>query len=563
MFSYALTCVIWGDDPNNIFSVLFSKKSSITDVKLKILNQLNLKKEMINKIKLYKINEEIYADDKRFNIMKNREKYKIISPDQLFKISEVNDISLMIDSIDIENSFNTEHLIGAIVVINDVVNNTGDKTNQRYIGHKTEKKNKMIIKEKTPNSFNELDDEFMNDNDEDEDYNGDYEDDISEYDSRPSYHKFSSKNRKEKIKKQSQKVDKLKLNQIDNNKKEFCNCIKENYCLFEHNKKKSPVIPSNKIPTPTEDIINQDCNNSPNSRYIPNNITNSLPKELKINLNNNISSTPQSLQSNSSHYQNISNPIATNITKYTSNNVNTNTLNTLDSPSKSSTKSQAKIKVMHSSSSTVHIVNNDDLFRETKIECDIPELLHTKSIKVQGTSNNENKKQDILADNKNSYYSSQPSSLIDSNTNVKQNQDTPLNHVLCNDSLSIEESIESREENQFNIQILDTLNPNRLNNSNSSFSQNDNQRDEDDIFYPNNNNNNINNNSNNNNNNIHDNKSCTSPYTKRYYPDDSDIEILELSKGNLYKYKYIFKYNYTNILIYYYYYYYYSFNIKI
>jgi len=517
MLSYALTCIVWGDDPNNIFSVLFSKKSSIVDVKLKILNHLNLKKEMINKIKLYKIDEEIYTDDKRFNIMKNKEKYKIISPDQLFKISEVNDISLMIDSMNVENSFNTENLIGAVVLIDEVVNDTSDISNQQYEGYKTEK-NKPVKKENIPNSFNELDNEFMNNNDEDENYNGDYEDDISEYDSRPSYRKFSSRNRKEKIKKQSQKRDKLKLNQIDNNKKEFCNCIKDNYCLFDQNKKKNPVISSNKIPTPTEDIICQDCNNSPNSRYIPNNITNDLPKKLKIN--NNHSSTPQSLQSNSSQHQNISNPIAMNITNNTNKIANANTSNPLDSPSKSLTKNQANKRVMHSSSSTVHIVNNDDLFRETKIECDIPELLHTKSIKVQGTSNNENKKQDTLTDNKNSYYSSKPFSLIDSNTNVKQNKDTPLNHILCNDSLSIEETIENSEENQFNIQFIDTTNPNRLSNSNSSFSQ----RDENYVF--NSNNNNISTNSND----IHDNKSSPSPYTRRYYP-DSDIEILELSNA--------------------------------
>jgi len=155
MLSYAITCLVWGDDPNNTFSVLFSKKSSINDIKLKILKILNLKNDMIDKIKLYKINEELYSYDKRFIEMKTKGNYKLQSPNKFFEIIEINDISQIMDTADDENSFNSENSIGAMVVIEKNINSTDDITNQQYIRYKFEEKNR--IKENSPNSYNELD----------------------------------------------------------------------------------------------------------------------------------------------------------------------------------------------------------------------------------------------------------------------------------------------------------------------------------------------------------------------------------------------------------------------
>jgi len=76
MFSYAVTCLIWGDDPNNTFTILFSKKTNINDIKLKIMKHLNLNNDMIDKIKYYKVDEELYSNDKRFKILKDKDSFK-------------------------------------------------------------------------------------------------------------------------------------------------------------------------------------------------------------------------------------------------------------------------------------------------------------------------------------------------------------------------------------------------------------------------------------------------------------------------------------------------------
>jgi len=541
MLSYAITFLVWGDNPNNTFSVLFSKKSSINDIKLKILKILNLKNDMIDKIKLYKVNEELYTNDKRFEVMKTSGNYEVLSPNKLFEIIEINNISQIMDCSDDENSFNSENMIGAMVVIENNIKITDDITNQRLIGYKMEEKNK--IKENSPDSYNELDN-----NDEDEDYNGDYEDDASEYENNTSFRKSSSRNRKEKLRKQSQKVDKSKSCKIN---KEICDCVKDNYCFFEKNQKNS-LTSSSKVPTP-KGIVPQkskNYNNSPSSKYTQDNINTGLSEKSEISSNKNLSITPQSLQSNSPH-QNKSNPIDMNITDDTNNDINMDA-----SISDHLNNNITKTRMINSSSSTIRIINNDELLKkETKIEKNSPNyVVNTKSIKVQGTAN-KNNKQNILMNNKNSHHLSQSYYLIDSNTNVGQYHDTPLEPVLYSDSLPIQETILNEEENQFNIQMMESnyhpsTSPNRL--SNNSFPENSNQGiknctnsniNNNDVVLNNNTNNNINNNIN------------TSPYNRIYYP-DSDIEIMELNQGNfnlyiefIYSFSYIYIYILTKITI--------------
>ncbi|KAG4095918.1 hypothetical protein H8356DRAFT_943843 [Neocallimastix lanati (nom. inval.)] len=264
MFLYAVTCLIWGDDPNNTFTILFSKKTNINDIKLKIMKHLNLNNDMIDKIKYYKVDEELYSNDKRFKILKDKDSFKLISPEQLFDITNVSDgSSLIVSFTDVESSFNNEDSIGAIIVLDEILNNMRNLNNRKTTSNIYSGKNAIIGNKDSFNSINEINKPFFQDDD-DENYNGDYEDDFSEYDNKQSFYK-SNIGKKEKIKKQTLKKKREEKeniksriesskNYIDNSGKDnvYLSCKKQsNQCLNLNS-----IITSNNIPTPTEDLIN-------------------------------------------------------------------------------------------------------------------------------------------------------------------------------------------------------------------------------------------------------------------------------------------------------------------
>eukprot|EP00833_Pecoramyces_ruminatium_P003423 jgi/Orpsp1_1/1177455/evm.model.c7180000061496.1 len=391
MFSYAVTCLKWGDDPNNTFTILFSKKTNIIDIKLKILKRLNLNNDMIDKIKYYKVDEELYSDDKRFNIMKSKDSYKLISPEQIFNITKVNDVySLIVSFTDVENSFNTEESIGAIIVVDENIN---DIMNTQPLTNVISEKEKILKNKDIFNSYNEFNHTFYHDDD-DENYNGDYEDEFSESDNKHVNRKVNIRNRKEKSKRQMQKEEKEDLkNRMSNCKKYMCNSIKDNNCHI-HKKQETDNINSttklNNIPTPTEDIINMgaiiNMDDSINStKYSLENLSNknTSPTFVSSVSPNKVEaliikqSTPQSLQYNPTQSQDI------NTTTYS--NICANTLQN---------------EIISSDISTLNEIKNDLVIKEETVEKiiseDIPDL-QTKSIKVQCTSNeNLNQKPDFL-----------------------------------------------------------------------------------------------------------------------------------------------------------------------
>jgi hypothetical protein len=219
---------------------------------------------MIDKIKYYKVDEELYSNDKRFKILKDKDSFKLISPEQLFDITNVSDgSSLIVSFTDVESSFNNEDSIGAIIVLDEILNNMRNLNNRKTTSNIYSGKNAIIGNKDSFNSINEINKPFFQDDD-DENYNGDYEDDFSEYDNKQSFYK-SNIGKKEKIKKQTLKKKREEKeniksriesskNYIDNSGKDnvYLSCKKQsNQCLNLNS-----IITSNNIPTPTEDLIN-------------------------------------------------------------------------------------------------------------------------------------------------------------------------------------------------------------------------------------------------------------------------------------------------------------------
>jgi len=433
MFSYAVTCLKWGDDPNNTFTILFSKKTNIIDIKLKILKRLNLSNDMIGKIKYYKVNEELYSDDKRFNLMKSKDSYKLISPEQIFNITKVNDVSSLIVSFtDVENSFNTEESIGAIIVVDDEsIKKIDDITNIQSMTNEISGNKKLLENENKLSSYNDFSRTFYCADDDDENYNGDYEDDLSESDNKQDFRKINMRSRKEKTKRQLiQKEEREDIkNRMGNCKMYMCCSIKDNNCPL-HKKQEidgfKSTSKSNNIPTPTEDIINMGAkvtlNDSIlNSKY---NSKNLLNRNTSPTFMNSISpnkieaitikqSTPQSIQYSPAPSQDI--------------NTNTN-----------SNISGTSLKNMAESSdiSALNRMKNDLVIKEETVEKiiqeDIPDL-QTKSIKVQCTSNEK--------------LNQNPDFLISGNS---------MEPVLYTDSIPIQETIITEDESRINPQTLDT-----------------------------------------------------------------------------------------------------------
>ncbi|KAG4091331.1 hypothetical protein H8356DRAFT_1051607 [Neocallimastix lanati (nom. inval.)] len=425
MFSYAVTCLIWGDDPNNTFTILFSKKTNIVDIKMKILKHLNLSNDMIDKLKYYKVEEELFSDDKRFKILKDKDSCQLISPEQLFNITKVNDVSSLIVSFtDEENSFNTEESIGAIIVVDDNINNI------QPLKSRVSEKNKIIKNENMFNSFNEMNQSFYQEDD-DENYNGDYEDDFSEFDNNKQSLRKYNINRKEKIKRQSLKEEKegIKSRMCDC-KKYLCNSIKDNNCSIHKKQDNSfkSTITSNNIPTPTKDIINMGATitmeNTVNhyNKYNPNDITNA-------------NTSPTFVSS-----------------------VSPNKVEVL-MIKQSKTISVVTSEDISSDLSSIDISKNNLILKEETVEQITQENkpdLYKKSLKVQCTSNeNINKTSDFL------------------------NSGNSMEPVLYTDSIPIQETIITEDESHFNPQTIDTSfyprhtvspknNTNQISNSNGS-----------------------------------------------------------------------------------------------
>ncbi|ORX43750.1 hypothetical protein BCR36DRAFT_360511 [Piromyces finnis] len=512
MFSYAVTCLIWGDNPNNVFSVLFSKKTSISDIKLKILKILNLNKDLFDNIKYYKVNEELYVDDKRFNIIKDKESYNLISPSQFFEISEVSDKNLIIDCIETERSFNSEDSIGAIIVIDE---NALKSSNVKQFYSPVETismKNKYLTKQESKDIFSELRNKF---NEDDESYNGDFEDDFSEYDNDQAYKKYNAKSRKEKTKKKITKENKdIIKTKMRNSEKIKCNSLKNESFIenkdtqFNINQKS---LTPNDISTSTEDKIS--INNEKNKLEAITTIQQIIPQSTQFS----------QIQVNNL-FKNKSNTISNNYINYNINKVSSNFYYNIDtseekykiSSNKLSKKSTQDITaVAASNKQVIKLINNNELFKETTIE-DNFHILNTKDIKVQGTGNKNQNRNSINTN----IYDPQVTSSV-SNFNIKQNNDTPSKPILNTDSLPVEETILSENESQFIHQTMNTLNypitsMNKYNNGNNNrcnnFDQSSNKKNENENQYNNNN------------------KIFSRPYSRVYYP-NNDIEIMEFSQG--------------------------------
>jgi len=563
MFSYAVTCLIWGDDPNNIFSVLFTKNTNISDIKLKILKRLNLSNDMIDSIKYYKVNEELYPNDKRFNIMKTKDSYKLVSPLHLFDISEVSNSNLMINCVETESSFNTEDSIGAILLVEEKAFKLSNLANSLIL----KEKSKNQVKEENLEKYSELNSGFYHDED-DENYNGDYEDDFSEGDNKQAYRKSNNKSRKEKIKKQIPKEEKdMFKNRIGNCKKVMCNLIKDNNCSYHQNSSSyckvgninEKTVSPNSIPTPTEDIINVSNGSYVNPLLISNLVDGSVSPTKddcytkltpnKLGAATVKQSTPQSIQSTplqvNKSFSIKSNTISND---YINNNVNdiilsnpNNNIDTIKEINKISNNQLPKKLTQDITSApitndnrAIKLVNNNEVLREMTIEETIP-VLNTKSIKVQGTSN---KNQNTINTNISHQSTLSPTSPV-SYFNIGQDHDTPSEPVLYTDSIPVQETIIPEGESKFDHQTMNTLNyPASPVNNNGNINNNNNS-----------NNININNNSKNNNFNQpkinnnkrnetinryvknDNNKQYSQHYSRIYYP-DSDIEVMEFRQGN-------------------------------
>jgi len=444
MFSYAVTCLIWGDDPNNTFTILFSKKTNIVDIKMKILKHLNLSNDMIDKLKYYKVEEELFSDDKRFKILKDKDSCQLISPEQLFNITKVNDVSSLIVSFtDEENSFNTEESIGAIIVVDDNINNI------QPLKSRVSEKNKIIKNENMFNSFNEMNQSFYQEDD-DENYNGDYEDDFSEFDNNKQSLRKYNINRKEKIKRQSLKEEKegIKSRMCDC-KKYLCNSIKDNNCSIHKKQDNSfkSTITSNNIPTPTKDIINMGATitmeNTVNhyNKYNPNDITNAStsptfvssvsPNKVEVLMIK--QSSPRSLQY--TPIQNNDNNIKanTNIITNTNTNANINDNNT-------NTKTNINININTSTdtntntntSTNININTNNSTNRNTNINTNSNSnnnnISNITNINTNSNSNNNNISNITNINTNSNSNNNNISNITNINTNNNSSTNTNTNN---------------------------------------------------------------------------------------------------------------------------------------
>ncbi|OUM66854.1 hypothetical protein PIROE2DRAFT_59113 [Piromyces sp. E2] len=502
---------------------------------------------MIDSIKYFKVNEELYSNDKRFNIMKSKDYFKLVSPLQLFEISEVSNTNLMINCVETESSFNTEDSIGAIIVIDSNV------LKMRNLGNKSlpVEKNKSVINDECLEVYSDINGRFYHHDEDDEDYNGDYEDDFSECDNKQLYRKCNNKSKKEKIKKQMLKEEKETFkNRMGDYKKGMCNSIKNNNCSYHQkpdrhcniNNGNEKIISPNNIPTPTEDIINMANGNYINPLLISNMVDgSSSPTKVISNINSTPDkleattikqSTPQSIQSTPSQISrtlsinsNIPNNYFNNKTSSNPNNKDTieavNIISNSTLPKKVTQDITSAID--YGDNQAIRLINNDELLQDMTIEETIP-VLNTKSIKVQGTSN---KNQNTINTNISSQSSLSPTSPI-SYYNIGQNHDTPSEPVLYTDSIPSQENVISEEERRFSHQTMNSINypttpinnENNNNNNNndknfySNQPQNTNKRNENGTNYIKTDNNKI----------------YSQPYSRIYYP-DSDIEVMEFRQG--------------------------------
>jgi len=370
-----------------------------------------------------------------------------------------------------------------------------------------------IIRNNSLNSMNEINKPFFQygDDDDDENYNGDYEDDFSEYDNKKSYNK-SNISRKEKIKKQTLKKKREEKEDIksrmENSKKYLDNLGKENVyrtCKKQNNQNINlkSTITSNNIPTPTEDLINigaavtmDDIMN----KYSPNkNNTASCVDFVSLNTSDILAikqSSPQSLKDHpiQNYDINTKNDINNNNLNKISNINNNNDINNIsnrDSNGNSiiNTNSNSNNNINNFNSNTNNNINNlscsnnninNNIYNFNNTNTYTNSTNNNLNISLQDIGNediffdlssiNKNKNDLILKEEtiekiipanlpnlqKKSIKVQRASNDNSNKDQVLSNSGNSMEPILYTDSIPIQETIITEDESHFNPQTLDT-----------------------------------------------------------------------------------------------------------